>query len=114
VKVLVCGGRDFTDRALLFRTLDEIDGVIKISRILHGDSRGADRLAGLWAADRNVLCAAYPADWKLNGLRAGPIRNELMIERGKPDLVVAFPGGAGTADMVKKAMRAKVKVEIVK
>jgi hypothetical protein len=33
-----------------------------------------------------------------------------MLDEGKPDLVVAFPGGTGTADMVKRAELAGVKV----
>jgi hypothetical protein len=33
-----------------------------------------------------------------------------MLEEGKPDLVVAFPGGRGTANMVKQARAAAVKV----
>jgi hypothetical protein len=45
----------------------------------------------------------FPANWKVYGRAAGPIRNMKMLLEGKPDLVVAFPGGIGTADMVKKA-----------
>lgn len=37
------------------------------------------------------------------GKSAGPIRNQTMLDDGKPDLVLAFPGGRGTADMVAKA-----------
>jgi hypothetical protein len=33
-----------------------------------------------------------------------------MLEEGKPDLVVAFPGGTGTANMVKQARAAGVEV----
>jgi len=36
-----------------------------------------------------------------------------MLQVGKPDMVVAFPGGKGTADMVHKAQAAKVTVTIV-
>jgi hypothetical protein len=34
-----------------------------------------------------------------------------MLLEGKPDLVVAFPGGKGTADMVRRARKANVPVK---
>ena len=52
----------------------------------------------------------YPAPWKRFGPSAGGIRNQQMLDEGKPDLVVAFPGGKGTADMVRRAENAGVKV----
>jgi hypothetical protein len=45
-----------------------------------------------------VTVEAHPADGKKHGRAAGPIRNQKMPEE-KPELVVAFPGGRGTADM---------------
>ena len=38
------------------------------------------------------------------------MRNARMLAEGKPDLVVAFPGGRGTADMVAQARKAGVRV----
>ena len=37
-----------------------------------------------------------------------------MIDEGKPDLVVAFKGGTGTADMVRRAKKHNIKVIEVK
>ncbi len=51
-----------------------------------------------------------PAEWSKYGRRAGPIRNKQMLDVGKPHLVVAFPGGAGTANMVKQAKAAGVPI----
>lgn len=59
---------------------------------------------------------SYPADWKRDGRGAGPIRNQRMIDEGKPHIVIAFPGGKGTADMVMRAEMAGipvVKVEVL-
>jgi len=39
---------------------------------------------------------------------AGPIRNQWMLKYGKPDLVLALPGGAGTASMIDLASKAGV------
>jgi hypothetical protein len=48
------------------------------------------------------------ADWEKLGRSAGPIRNQAMLDEGRPDLVVAFPGHHGTADMVRRARAAGV------
>lgn len=52
----------------------------------------------------------FPADWGSLGKAAGPIRNSLMLTEANPSLVIAFPGGKGTADMISKARAAGVKV----
>lgn len=103
-KVLVCGGRDYQNRDILFRFLDAANADRPIGLIIHGAARGADSLAQAWADDRGVCCLQFPADWKMDGKAAGPIRNRRMLLEG-PDLVLAFPGGNGTADMKKQARK---------
>ena len=44
---------------------------------------------------------------------APPLRNQRMLDEGKPDLVVAFPGGGGTKDMVRRAVKAGVPIHEV-
>ena len=105
-RVLVCGGRDFSDYHLLARTLYEL----KPAAIIVGDASGADHHASVWAFRTNCPWEVYRADWQQYGKAAGPIRNQLMLDEGKPDLVVAFPGGRGTADMVRRARAAGVEV----
>jgi UDP-N-acetylmuramoylalanine-D-glutamate ligase len=108
LKVLVCGGRGYDDRARLYRLLDF--NREKITCIVHGGASGADALAHWWANEREVPVEVYEADWKKHGRSAGPKRNIQMLQTAKPDLVVAFPGGPGTAHMVKIARAAKVRV----
>jgi hypothetical protein len=108
-RVLVCGGRDFADRAMLRHHLDLLYRV-GWSAVIHGGATGADTLAGEWAALRGIPVEVYPADWRRYGRMAGPMRNQRMLTDGAPDLVVAFPGGAGTADMVRRATDAGVPV----
>lgn len=111
MRVLVCGGRDF-DGA------DAWDRMVRVlsklypppTLIIHGAARGADRLAGQWAFSNGVDTEEYPADWKTYGRGAGPKRNQRMLDEAAPDLVVAFPGGKGTADMVRRARAAGVAV----
>ena len=99
VKVLVCGGRNFANSYLVLKVLDALSP----TEICHGGASGADSRAGAWAESKNVPCRVFPADWKSHGRGAGPRRNQQMLEEFKPDFVVAFEGGAGTADMVKRA-----------
>jgi len=113
VKVLVCGGRAFDDYAMIIRVLDRVhaivwNGVPGISLVIHGDANGADKLAGAWAVLRRVPAQAYPARWQAEGKAAGHIRNQRMLDEGKPSLVVGFPGGPGTRDMLNRAERAGV------
>lgn len=110
MRVLVCGGRDFNDLEMLTATLDEIHKATPIEVIIHGDAKGADKLAGVWARDNSVPIEKYPADWSKYGKSAGFRRNTQMLTEGKPDLVVAMPGGVGTAMMVDIARKASVKV----
>jgi hypothetical protein len=108
MRVLVCGGRDFEDRNALFSVLDQM--AEQIERIICGGARGADGLAYTWACRNDKSPEVYMADWERYGRRGGPIRNQRMIDEGKPDMVIAFPGGRGTADMVRRARAAGVPV----
>jgi hypothetical protein len=110
MRVLVCGGRDFSDRDLLFRTLDDLRREQVVNVIIEGNASGADRLAGYWARKHHIKNKKFPADWEKNGKAAGPIRNARMIAEGKPDLVIAFPGGEGTANMIAQAKEAGIDV----
>lgn len=110
LKVLVCGGRDYSRKAYLDATLDELHADRPFSIVIHGAARGADTLAGEWAVTRGVGFRSYPAEWDKYGKSAGHIRNQRMLDAESPDLVVAFPGGRGTADMVARARLAGVPV----
>ncbi len=112
--ILVTGGRDFRDKAKVDHALNDIDRANGITTLIHGGASGADTLAGMWAKEWGVTEWVHPADWAKHGNAAGPIRNQDMLERGKPDLVVAFPGGRGTADMVRRAKAAGVPVRVIR
>lgn len=108
--VLVCGGRDFTDAVTLGSWLGGIHKKQRIALLIHGGARGADFMAGEFAKWAGIPVKEYPADWDAHGRAAGPIRNQRMLDEGKPDLVVAFDGGRGTADMIDRAEKAGVRV----
>lgn len=110
MRILVCGGRDYDDRKALFRALDALLAEVPVELVIHGAARGADTLAGQWAIERNIPVMPFPAKWKTFGNAAGPIRNQEMLDDGKPDGVVVFPGGTGTADMKRKAEKAGLRI----
>lgn len=112
MRVLVCGGRNYANKELLFKQLDIHKD--NITCIISGCAKGADTLAIEWAKSNNILCLEYPADWNKYGKKAGPIRNQQMIEEAFPNLVIAFPGGTGTNDMIKRARSNKIDVIQVK
>ncbi len=116
MKVLVCGGRKYKDQDKVDEVLWDITGMrdqYMSGTIIHGNANGADTLGALWGYRMGWKVEAYPADWKTHGLKAGYLRNKQMLEEGKPDIVVAFPGGRGTANMIKLAEEAGVEVKIV-
>lgn len=84
-----------------------------ITRVIHGGAAGADHFADGWAAVQKVPTTIFEARWDKDGRAAGPIRNQRMLDEGKPDLVLAAPGGNGTADMVRRAKAAGVRVVTV-
>lgn len=88
-----------------------LDGLIpRPTTIICGGATGADQLAADWAAYRQVPKVVVRADWEKHGKAAGPIRNQTMLEEWSPSLVLAFPGGRGTADMIRRAKKADVRV----
>lgn len=143
MKVLVCGGRDFGNISkdhngkriedgkpeqyrFIMSYLDE--KFIPYDRqtedpetwlppaglvIIAGAAKGVDSVAIDWAVVNWCMYEEYWADWNKHGKAAGHIRNKQMIDEGKPDLVIAFPGGRGTANMVSQARAAGIPVEEV-
>lgn len=107
--LLVTGGRAYVNRTLVFETLDAIHTETPATVLLNGGADGADALAYQWARSRAVRVRTFVADWRNHGPAAGPMRNTEMVAAG-PMLVVAFPGGRGTADCVRKARAKDVRV----
>lgn len=130
MRVLVFGGRDFTDRRWLYRVLDAVHARLPISMIIEGEASGADRLARQWAEMRKILVDPYPADWndisvagavvrrsrngKLYNAAAGPMRNAKMLHLGKPTYAIGFPGGSGTRDMASQCFLAGLRPRMMR
>lgn len=109
MKVLVCGGRDYFETATIWETLDNLHKEHSITEVIDGGANGADIRAAEWAIHNGITSTTVPADWEHSGKKAGYLRNVAMAEM-KPDLVVAFPGGRGTAMMIRIAKERNIAV----
>ena len=99
-RVLVTGGRDYgrfegAKRQRVFSVLDAYAPCV----IIQGGATGADACAKQWAKAYSLPCVEVPARWDEHGKAAGIIRNMQMLDEWHPDVVIAFPGGRGTAHM---------------
>lgn len=101
MNVLVCGGRDFQDYGIVQDALSKLPFDIDV--IIQGGAKGADALAKRYARSESIHCAEIPALWDDYGRNAGWMRNEAMLLL-KIDYCVAFAGGKGTADMVRRCL----------
>lgn len=113
-RVIIAGGRDFSDYRLLERTVDGFlsgRGGEEIA-ILCGKARGADALGERYARSRGYRLQYYPADWERYGRAAGCIRNQEMAQNA--DALVAFWDGMsrGTGHMIGAARRRRLTVLI--
>jgi predicted polyphosphate/ATP-dependent NAD kinase len=111
MRVIVCGGRDYRDH----QTVDAVLSSLPITQLATGCAQGADRLARQWANRKRIPYRVFRAEWKELGRKAGPIRNQQMLDTFRADALIAFPGGKGTADMVRRARKADLPVlEVLK
>jgi hypothetical protein len=116
MRVLICGGREFSNYLKFAVAMNDLNSELgPFTVVVHGGAKGADWCAHLWAQspEGRLREIEFPADWASHGRKAGPLRNQRMIDEGEPDLVVAFPGGRGTADMVRRAETAGIPVKRV-
>lgn len=105
--VLVCGGRNYANQEAVWAALDALQP--PPTAVLTGGAPGADSLAARWAHARDIRCIPVYAQWRNHGRAAGPIRNRKLISM-HPALILAFPGGSGTRNMVRQAEAAGLRV----
>lgn len=130
VRILICGDRWWgrvhpnapAAAAILARKQwiilhDYVHNLPNGTIVIQGGAPGADLSAGSVAAGRHLPVEEYPADWRRYGRAAGPIRNQQMLNEGKPHKVVAFHDhieqSKGTADMLRRARDAGIPTEVI-
>jgi hypothetical protein len=118
-RVLICGDRYWNHVGMIKHYLQSLtlNTYPKQITIIEGGCRGADEIAGCLAKDLGMNVIEEKADWFKYGKAAGPIRNQLMLDKHKPELVVAFhndvDNSKGTKDMLERAKNAGVKTLVI-
>lgn len=110
----IVGSRDFQDYDRLCEVISEwcsehgsIDGIVS------GGCKGADTLAERYAADNKIPMEIHPPDWIRHGSRAGPVRNQKIVDSATH--MIAFPSrnGRGTQDSIRKAEKKGIAIQII-
>lgn len=111
LRVIVCGSRDWTDREQI---ADRLFDLPPGSTIVHGNAKGADRIAAQEGQKLGHTIEPHPADWDRYGKAAGVIRNQIMADLGA-DLCLAFWDGRsrGTQHMTDLADAKGIPLELV-
>jgi hypothetical protein len=114
--VIVCGSRRWQDRERIANRLYDLslESDNLGCTIVHGNAKGADRIAAQEAPKLGLLVEAHPAAWEHHGKAAGPIRNQEMAALGA-DLCIAFWDGEsdGTHHMMNAAQKAGIPVQVI-
>lgn len=120
MRILITGSRSHDSPEMIHKALDEETRHIfdKSSvTIIQGECPygGADKFASQWAEINGAVDESYPADFKKLGKKAGPLRNQKMVNSGA-NICLAFPtdDSRGTWDCVKKAKEANIPVKVYK
>ena len=106
MRILVCGGRNYDNVVRVSQTMQALP---PDATVIVGGARGADTLAEVAALALGMRVEVFYANWEKYGKSAGVRRNQEMLDSGI-DCVIAFAGGRGTADMVRRALNAGVTV----
>jgi hypothetical protein len=134
MRVLVCGGRAYgaiptqtrpggeTNEAIVRATaererladiLNEFHAKEHFSTLICGNEGSAERLATQWANRNHIEIVVIHAGRQRKGFGATPERNERLLQEGRPDLIVAFPGGEMTRHMIDLAKSANIPVRLI-
>lgn len=107
--ILICGDRNWTNQTVIYNYLYSLLSSYQPHEItiVEGGCKGADNWGGYFAKQLGMTVIEERADWAKYGNAAGPIRNQFMLDKYHPDLVVAFHDdlehSKGTKDMVNRA-----------
>ena len=102
-KLIIAGGRDFADKALFLRAMQQVEQELAeyLVSLVSGMAKGADMMGYMFANEHGITCHKFPANWNKYGKAAGFRRNQEMADFS--DGLVAFWDGQshGTKHMIE-------------
>ena len=113
MKLIIAGGRDFTDYGRLCHVLEKLLSVNKPEAIVCGMAKGADALGHMWARENNIPVIEMPADWNTHGKSAGYIRNKEMAQVATHCICFWDNKSKGTKHMIDLAEEHNLKLRVV-
>ena len=113
MKIIIAGGRNFTNYKKLCKVCDNIlQDQTNVEIVSGAYYKGADKLGEQYATEKGFRLTKFPADWNRFGKAAGPKRNQAMANYS--DALIVFWDGKskGTKNMIGLAKNRGLKVKI--
>jgi len=115
MRLIIAGSRDIPQAEALGYIEAWLQGEPVPDEIIGGGCKGPDRAGAAYAATHGIPYKLFRANWTNYGESAGPLRNGEMAtyaaKGGDGYLLLIWDGGSmGSADMLRKAKRAKLRI----
>ncbi|WP_248796318.1 DUF2493 domain-containing protein [Pseudomonas sp. MWU13-2105] len=114
MRVLICAGRYYLDTAMCRKVLEAYHRYRAISVLIHGGNQFLGSEIEDWARENGAHLVRYPSNWQLFGKQAERRRNQFMLMDSDPELVIAFPGGSDTEELVAQAKAMNIEIRSIK
>lgn len=105
MKVIIAGGRNITSYAAVLNAIAASGWRDEITEVVCGMASGVDLLGKRWAINSGIPVRLVPADWKIYGKAAGPMRNEMMAHYANALILIWDGKSKGSANMLMWARR---------
>lgn len=113
MRVIIAGGRDFSNYDLLVEKCDYFLQDQDNITIISGGARGADDLGERYAEQKGYEIDRFPANWGKYGKGAGHIRNKQMAEHADGLMLFWDGKSRGSKNMLEIAKNLGLKVRII-
>jgi len=110
MRTIIAGSRECSDKRELLAALGACGWEPTV--VISGAARGADKLGEVWAAEFNIPCERFPADWVAHGKAAGYRRNVQMADNAEALIALWDGASKGTKHMIDIAKRKGLRVHV--
>lgn len=110
MKTIIAGTRTIEDKNVVYFAIEKSQ--FKITEVVSGKAKGVDSIGEKWAIDNNIPIIEFPAHWTQFGKKAGPLRNQEMVEYADALIAVWNGASSGTKDVINRARKNGLKIFI--